>query len=208
MYRNQEKCLRKPFFYNFGIVCVTQAMDDDYYAFIHDAAQTKYEVYRNCNLTLIGEPFAEAPYGLAVAQGNPLQDDLSMAILQLQTERFFETLSSKYWTSQCTNLGDGESDGISLESLGGVFIATIIGLGIAFVSLAIEVFNTARNRRKAKIAEENMIKPKFVGPMDFYGAGNKGISLVGAAGGAEGGVRSTQKSDVIRRVNFLPEVMN
>ncbi|ODM95541.1 Glutamate receptor ionotropic, kainate 2 [Orchesella cincta] len=179
-----------------------RAIDDDYYAFIHDAAQTKYEVYQNCNLTLIGEAFAEAPYGLAVAQGNPLQDDLSMAILQLQTERFFETLSSKYWTNECTNLGDGESDGISLESLGGVFIATIIGLGIAFVSLAIEVFTTARNRRKAKIAEESMIKPKFVGPLDFYGNSNKAITLVGQAGG------NTQKSEVLRRANFLPEVMN
>lgn len=185
-------------------------MNDTYYAFIYDSAQTKYRVYRDCNLTLIGEPFAEAPYGLAVAQGNPLQDDLSMAILQLQTERFFETLSSRYWTNLCTNLGDGESDGISLESLGGVFIATIIGLGIAFISLAIEVFTTARNRRKAKIAEENMIKPSFVGPLDFYGTGNsKAIALIGSKVGKEDQKRNTsQKNDVIRRVNFLPEVMN
>ncbi|OXA63208.1 Glutamate receptor ionotropic, kainate 2 [Folsomia candida] len=79
----------------------SRVLSDDYFAFIHDAAQTKYEVFRNCNLTLIGEPFAEAPYALAVAQGNPLQDDISMAILQLQTERFFETLSARYWTSTC-----------------------------------------------------------------------------------------------------------
>lgn len=100
-----------------------------------------------------------------------------MAILQLQTERFFETLSARYWTSTCPSLGDGENDGISLESLGGVFIATIIGLGIAFISLAFEVFTTARNRRKAKIAEESMIRPKFIGPMDFYGTSKVGFEF-------------------------------
>lgn len=52
-----------------------------------------------------------------------------MAILELQTNRFFESLSSKYWNSKCQSLSEGESDGISLESLGGVFIATIIGNG-------------------------------------------------------------------------------
>ncbi|CAG7732603.1 unnamed protein product [Allacma fusca] len=165
-----------------------RAMNDQYFAFIHDAAQTRYNVYRNCTLTLIGEAFAEAPYAIAVAQGNPLQDNLSMAILQLQTARFFEQLSGTYWTSNCPTLGEGESDGISLESLGGVFIATIIGLGIAFISLAIEVFTTARNRRKAKIEADNMIKPNFVGPLDFYGA--------------------SKKSEAFRRGNFLPEVIN
>ena len=164
-------------------------MTDQYFAFIHDSAQTRYEVYRNCNLTVIGEAFAEAPYAIAVAQGNPLQDNLSMAILQLQTARFFEGLSAQYWnSSQCPNLGEGESDGISLESLGGVFIATIIGLGIAFISLAIEVFTTARNRRKAKVEADNMIKPNFVGPLDFYGGG--------------------PKSEAFRRGHFLPEVIN
>jgi hypothetical protein len=169
-----------------------QAMEDKYYAFIHDAAQTKYEVFRNCNLALIGEPFAESPYAIAVAQGNPLQDNISMAILELQTARFFEGLSSKYWSPVCTSLAEGEGDGISLESLGGVFIATIIGLGIAFVSLAFEVFSTTRSRRKAKIdaGSNAMVKgKKFVGPMDFYGT-------------------TKNKSEAFRRSQFLPEVIN
>lgn len=119
-------------------------------------------------MTLIGEAFAESPYAIAVAQGNPLQDNISMAILELQTERFFETLSTKYWSPQCHAPGEGEGDGIPLESLGGVFIATIIGLGVAFISLAFEVFCTSRARRRAKVEVES-IRPKFIVPMDFYG---------------------------------------
>jgi len=82
--------------------------------------------------------------------------------------------------------------------LGGVFIATIIGLGIAFISLAFEIFSTARNRRKAQITEANMIKPKFVGPLDFYGTAST-LKL---------NSQVSQKADAFRRTGFLPEVMN
>ena len=47
------------------------------YAFIHDASIVRYEVYRNCNLTQVGEPFAEQPYAIAVQQGSHLQDEIS-----------------------------------------------------------------------------------------------------------------------------------
>ena len=47
----------------------------------------RYEVYHNCNLTEIGEPFAEQPYALAVQQGSHLQEELSRAILELQKDR-------------------------------------------------------------------------------------------------------------------------
>jgi ionotropic glutamate receptor len=58
------------------------------------------------------------------------KDDLTRAIIELQKKRFFEDLTAKYWNSSlkgdCANSDD--SEGISLESLGGVFIATIFGL--------------------------------------------------------------------------------
>ena len=54
----------------------------------HPAASLdRYEVYHDCNLTEIGEPFAEQPYALAVQQGSHLQEELSRAILELQKDR-------------------------------------------------------------------------------------------------------------------------
>lgn len=43
------------------------------YAFIHDSAEVKYEITRNCNLTEVGEVFAEQPYSIAIQQGSQLQ---------------------------------------------------------------------------------------------------------------------------------------
>ena len=118
------------------------------YAFIHDAARIRYEVYNNCNLTEVGEPFAEQPYALAVQQGSHLQEELSQVILELQKDRYFESLQSMYWNSTARNKCPvmDDSEGITLQSLGGVFIATLIGLGLALITLAVEVF---LQRRKA-----------------------------------------------------------
>ena len=104
--------------------------------------QVRYEYYNNCNFTEVGEPFAEQPYAVAVQQGSHLQEEISKVILELQKDRYFEMLSSKYWNSTlrslCPTLDD--SEGITLRSLGGVFIATLVGLGIAMIVLAFEVY--------------------------------------------------------------------
>ncbi|EZA57395.1 ObirIr8a [Ooceraea biroi] len=111
------------------------------FAFIHDSSEIKYEVTKNCNLTEVGEVFAEQPYAIAVQQGSHLQEEISRTILDLQKDRYFETLAAKYWNqslkAQCPNSDDNE--GITLESLGGVFIATLFGLALAMITLAGEV---------------------------------------------------------------------
>lgn len=47
------------------------------FAFIHDSAEIKYEVSRNCNLTEVGDVFAEKPYAVAIQQGSQLNDEIS-----------------------------------------------------------------------------------------------------------------------------------
>ncbi|KAL6267005.1 hypothetical protein P5V15_000085 [Pogonomyrmex californicus] len=124
------------------------------FAFIHDSSEIKYEVTKNCNLTEVGDVFAEQPYAIAVQQGSHLQEEISRKILDLQKDRYFETLAAKYWNqtlkSQCPNSDDNE--GITLESLGGVFIATLFGLALAMITLAGEVlyYRKRNNSQKGK----------------------------------------------------------
>jgi hypothetical protein len=47
------------------------------FALIHDAAEIRYEMYRNCNLTEVGEPFAQQPMAVAVQQGSHLRGEIS-----------------------------------------------------------------------------------------------------------------------------------
>ncbi|XP_072943228.1 uncharacterized protein Ir8a [Epargyreus clarus] len=135
------------------------------FAFIHDSAEIKYELTRNCNLTEVGEVFAEQPYALGVAAGARLQEDLSRALLDLQKERCLEQLAAKYWneTARMSCPDADESEGITLESLGGVFIATLFGLGLAMITLAWEVFYYKRKEKnKVKAFDATLeSKPKL-----------------------------------------------
>jgi hypothetical protein len=49
--------------------------------------------------------------------------------LQLQKDRFLDELKAKYWNNSAACREDDDSEGITLESLGGIFIASIFGLG-------------------------------------------------------------------------------
>ena len=66
------------------------------FAFIHDASEVRYQYYKECNFTEVGEPFAEQPVAVAVQQGSHLQKEISKNILELQKERYFENLSSEF----------------------------------------------------------------------------------------------------------------
>ncbi|XP_017114553.1 uncharacterized protein LOC108137406 [Drosophila elegans] len=125
------------------------------YAFIHDSAEIKYEITRNCNLTEVGEVFAEQPYAVAVQQGSHLGDELSYAILELQKDRFFEELKAKYWNqSNLRNCPLSEDqEGITLESLGGVFIATLFGLVLAMMTLGMEVLYYKKKQNTLEITQ-------------------------------------------------------
>ncbi|KAI8426778.1 hypothetical protein MSG28_014464 [Choristoneura fumiferana] len=145
-----------------GFRQVDEHTDADF-AFIHDSAEIKYEVTLNCNLTEVGDVFAEQPYAIAVQQGSRLQEELSRALLDLQKERLLEQLAAKYWNEtarqQCPDAD--ESEGITLESLGGVFIATLFGLGLAMITLAWEVFYYKRKEKnKVQTFDDTEKKPK------------------------------------------------
>ncbi len=58
------------------------------FAFIHDTAEIRYEISRNCNLTEVGEPFAEQPYALGIQQGSYLQVFLNNFLTE--TEKFIK----------------------------------------------------------------------------------------------------------------------
>lgn len=58
-----------------GFRKVNEHLNADF-AFIHDTAEIRYAISRNCNLTEVGEAFAEQPYAIAIQQGSYLQVNL------------------------------------------------------------------------------------------------------------------------------------
>ncbi|VVC86820.1 unnamed protein product [Leptidea sinapis] len=148
----------------------------------------KYEITRNCNLTEVGEVFAEQPYAIAVQQGSRLQEDLSRTLLDLQKERFLEQLSAKYWneTARQSCPDADESEGITLESL--VFYYKRKEKNkIQNIDANIEKFEAfAKPKRSiqkkmtdgvAKLRKRKRVKTVTIG--DSFKPADKGISYLG-----------------------------
>lgn len=115
---------------------------DDGFALLADANFVKYAAMTDCTLKSVGEEFSRKPIALGVKKGETkLRDDLSLAILKLINQRFMEVLREKWWTNnpnrlQCNTNQD--SEGISIDNIGGVFVIIFVGVIISFLALAFE----------------------------------------------------------------------
>ncbi|XP_055686801.1 ionotropic receptor 25a [Lutzomyia longipalpis] len=112
------------------------------FAFLGDATDIRYLVLTNCDLQIVGEEFSRKPYAIAVQQGSPLKDQFNNAILSLLNKRQLEKFKEKWWKnddvqSKCEKPED-QSDGISIQNIGGVFIVIFVGIGMACVTLIFE----------------------------------------------------------------------
>lgn len=127
-----------------GIKRVKRSSLDDGFALLADANMVKHAVMTDCSFKAVGEEFSRKPIALGVRKGDDkFRDDLSFAILQLINQRFMEILREKWWINNpnrvlCDN--NDESEGISIENIGGVFIIIFAGVLLSFLVWAIERF--------------------------------------------------------------------
>jgi hypothetical protein len=115
---------------------------DDGFALLANANIIRYATMTDCSFRAVGEEFSRKPIALALQKGQDrLRDDLSYAILQLINKRYMEVLREKWWTNNpgrlVCDLND-ESEGISIENIGGVFIIILAGVLLSFLVWTIE----------------------------------------------------------------------
>lgn len=127
-----------------GIKRVKNSNLDDGFALLADANLVKHAVMTDCSLKSVGDEFSRKPIALGVRKGNEqFRDDLSYAILKLINQRYMEILREKWWTNNPNRLAcdnNDESEGISIENIGGVFIIIFVGVTISFFVWAVERF--------------------------------------------------------------------
>ncbi|NP_001273813.1 glutamate receptor ionotropic, kainate 4-like precursor [Musca domestica] len=135
------------------------------FAFLGDATDIRYLVMTNCDLQVVGEEFSRKPYAIAVQQGSHLKDQFNNAILTLLNKRQLEKLKEKWWKndeaqSKCDKPED-QSDGISIENIGGVFIVIFVGIGMACITLVFEYwwYKYRKNPRIIDVAEAASTPP-------------------------------------------------
>ncbi|KAL7074304.1 hypothetical protein ACQ4LE_006231 [Meloidogyne hapla] len=118
------------------------------FAFIGDAMEIKYATLTNCRLQQIGPEFSRKPYAIAVQTDHVLKEPLSQAILKLQNERRLETCKERWWhrnehAKECES-SDDDSNGISVQNIGGVFLVILAGICISMLILLCEYIYYSR----------------------------------------------------------------
>ena len=110
-----------------------------------------------CTLQNIGEGlFFPVSYGLGLTKNSPYTDDFSLAILEIVEEGEIELLITEYFEIQRTCVSEiamtsasatMDTEQITLESVGGLFILLGIAIVLSFVTLLIEfAFHSLQNR--------------------------------------------------------------
>lgn len=117
---------------------------EDGFALLADANLVKHAVMTDCSFKAVGDEFSRKPIALGLRKGDEqLKEDLSYAILQLINQRYMEVLREKWWTNNPKRVicdSNDESEGISIENIGGVFIIIFAGVFLSFCVWAIERF--------------------------------------------------------------------
>ncbi|KAG6445268.1 hypothetical protein O3G_MSEX003820 [Manduca sexta] len=144
------------------------------FAWLADATDVRYHVLTSCDLQMVGDEFSRKPYAIAVQQGSPLKDQFNNAILRLLNERKLENLKETWWNNNPNSMKcekqDDQSDGISIQNIGGVFIVIFMGIGLACITLGVEYWWYKWRKRPlvgdimqvepAKTTKDNVTKPE------------------------------------------------
>nr|BAR64798.1 ionotropic receptor [Ostrinia furnacalis] len=146
------------------------------FAWLGDATDVRYHVLTSCDLQMVGDEFSRKPYAIAVQQGSPLKDQFNNAILQLLNKRKLEKLKENWWTNNPNAMKcekqDDQSDGISIQNIGGVFIVIFMGIGLACITLGVEYW-WYKIRKRSTIGDITQVEPAKSSRIntDFKGEG-------------------------------------
>uniref|UniRef100_H2ZDS0 Glutamate receptor n=1 Tax=Ciona savignyi TaxID=51511 RepID=H2ZDS0_CIOSA len=133
-----------------------QRVKEENYAFLWDVAVIEYLILTDsqCSFSTVPDSIYDKGYGIAVEQGNPIREVMSMAILQLQDSGEITRLKQRWWTSvgKCpidhTRSRSHSSSELTLENFAGVFCVLACGLVIATLVAIVELCQYMKKTKK------------------------------------------------------------
>lgn len=130
----------------------------------------------------------------------------SNRILQLLNKRYLEKLKEDWWKDKktCEKVED-QSDGISIQNIGGVFIVIFVGIGMACVTLVFEYWWYKYRKTTPKIFDvaESMSskadkRDKKIEPSVSFGNNGGEIGGAGTAAATTAAASGDDKNFILR----------
>ncbi|XP_045426665.1 glutamate receptor ionotropic, delta-1 isoform X2 [Pipistrellus kuhlii] len=135
------------------------------YAFLWDVAVLEYAALTDddCAVTVVSSSVSSKGYGIALQHGSPYRDLFSQRILELQDTGDLDVLKQKWWprTGRCdlASHAGAQADGraLRLQSFAGVFCVLAIGLLLACLVAALELWWTSNRCRQETPKEDKEV---------------------------------------------------
>nr|KAF6277369.1 glutamate ionotropic receptor delta type subunit 1 [Myotis myotis] len=135
------------------------------YAFLWDVAVVEYAALTDddCAVTVVSNSVSSKGYGIALQHGSPYRDLFSQRILELQDTGDLDVLKQKWWprTGRCdlTSHAGAQADGraLKLHSFAGVFCILAVGLLLACLVAALELWWTSNRCRQETPKEDKEV---------------------------------------------------
>ncbi|XP_053548014.1 glutamate receptor ionotropic, delta-1 [Bombina bombina] len=135
------------------------------YAFLWDVTVVEYAALTDdeCSVTVIGNSISSKGYGIALQHGSPYRDIFSQRILEFQDTGDLDVLKQKWWPrmGRCdlNSHNNAQTDGKSLKlhSFAGVFCILAIGLLLACLVAALELWWNSNRCRQDSPKEDKEV---------------------------------------------------
>ncbi|KAM9326965.1 glutamate receptor ionotropic, delta-1 [Gastrophryne carolinensis] len=135
------------------------------YAFLWDVTVVEYAALTDdeCSVTVIGNSISSKGYGIALQHGSPYRDIFSQRILEFQETGYLDVLKQKWWPrmGRCdlNSHSNAQTDGkaLKLHSFAGVFCILAIGLLLACLVAALELWWSSNRCRQESPKEDKEV---------------------------------------------------
>ena len=133
----------------------------------------------------VGQLLDSKGYGIAFTPGSHFRVPIDRAILQLQEEGVLHELKNRWWKErrgggQCDTKDKGKSDNaneLTLDSVGGVFVVLIAGMGVACAISVMEfIWKGSSLEKKCKV------KPSSLVAKALYNTNSNLFNIAGISG--------------------------
>ncbi|VEL41196.1 unnamed protein product [Protopolystoma xenopodis] len=113
------------------------------YAFVLESLMNEYYNNRDpCDTMMVGEPFGNNGYGIALPRKSPFKEEISLAIARLREAQVLFSLRKKWWIErgQCNDVDEqSSSEALALINVAGVFYILTVGLILALITSLVEL---------------------------------------------------------------------
>ncbi|XP_045536085.1 glutamate receptor ionotropic, kainate 2 [Papilio machaon] len=108
------------------------------YAFFMESTSIEYNIERQCDITMVGEPLDSKGYGIAMKKNSEYRQAMNLALLNLQEAGELREMKQRWWQEMhgggaCKEEEEHGGEELDMNSFLGLFVVLVVGCALGVV---------------------------------------------------------------------------